>query len=1520
MMNIVEMSMDVREMVKAVSVALTNHDTVSVMGSTMFDYINKRNIDAFMYCVNSGVYNNCTIKLDYDQEESELIVAFLNLAKVEQAVNINKSEEIKEDVKLDKGQWIEEVEGKSVIVDCACKCDHKGDLFSCTSCDKQNQLLFIDRKEDVKMVNATKEVKVENKSEGVVVEMENTNVEALRRKFEAKPDFNIARKFDSVVTEYGVKFSKFVSVVDGVEGSVALTVSNVALIKEGLSRHTWSKIVPGSVDFMYFRYTANEGTFTLELSASPINKASDSVKMNIDHITKEERKQQTTELIQAAMATRALENVIIENSAEINGKKDPNGIEEVTADYFAPMQDSMLPNAHLFDEAGGDISADRRKELEAKAPITGINCGLDLQKALINKVIKDSCGLNISTKVETTRMCFLELKKFMSGDAKAKEYKRVSIAWLFKILNPANFLILSDIPNEERLNDILTNGLIVSVVVGKRLAGKNEKGEDLYEDIWEERLFKYVASSASKQRQERYILTCYADRENIRKALVFWSDEFDFGKKSAVAKSESRVGTHLSTGVCVGGIAPYAKRGMLGADERFVEFYYMVLPDLTVADIKLMAGETPIGAPAGATVNEKGEPSEATGDYALVTPDGAGFHNEAAGKLIRKKMKNEYGFVQQGRLGKGVTHELKDADVAAHLAYRGISVDMSVPTVFVTESMWKFNVGINIMPFTILRTSVEMGEKAFMCYETWNALNISSEEGKKTLVALAEEEYNYLKLDKSCDPGLFAHRLGALAKWNADDSSIVEKEDILSDDEDEKTSLATSLSKMFYINAGLAMRSEYLIAKVNSLFQRKIADMARGKIMVNGSFCIMILDPGIWSGKPILKAGQVYVAGKTGKCLLARYPMVHMSEPQVMTAVDAPELSMFKGTNVIIFNVFDRVWENMQGADFDGDTCLVVFDDRVIALAITGLASPVQEKKEANKAILGWKSINEYFITNFNNMHPKEKGDVATIGKINNIVAALLSQAHANGTFLNAETVRRVAALAVIINDLIDAAKTGYNPPVDAWYFENFKLLPNQLAKPFQRPDGTFVNTWEVLTTDEDPESRYYRDLVSPLGRLANKTVPYFFKKFSVKGETPFKVADFAGIVQGATIGLVESQIKGIKSIYGARSSEIWNSTEFSKDEQNSLYDALVKETNERIRKVAATYDMYTTAVVCLELGRDTAFAFKCFEEGVIAVFEAMGGQRYVKIKNGMEVPAGTEIKTFDNVSYMVINMAPKTVQLDKFVDANVGKEVTLRLVGINRNDIPVNTVNDIKAAIADAGNIIRGGISNSGFRVALAGSTALGAITLERNFKASMEFAQGGYAEVLDVKPVLKKGEAFSPNSPIKYADLSIRYIADPNGGNTAQDSAPLGEAAIDSSFALPSMTGAASAPVSTPATDVPSVSESMSLEGINPEQALQMMGQLANMFGFKLTPATESKPVEEKKVEEAWPSYEYADEAYLASFEESIQAPAAPAPQPAMPNPNMNAHDALDALARANYEKARLETLAYIQSHLNK
>ena len=1193
-----------------------------------------------------------------------------------------------------------------------------------------------------------------------------------------------SKEFLSLMT---IKFDKFamsigeegktpkVSIV--VTGSTAkvieITMGNFRRISRAITSGDLSIIDDRAKAGMFFSYTAVDNVFAIRLTVNTPKTVNQSAPFTMDltGVSKEDTAknikeafkiqeelekhvtQMTKDIVQEGMGLDVEDEISIDNVKE---NSDPNPW------IFAAGQDNMV------------LAKNRRDELTKLAPNTGIKTAEQFMDVLAEKIIKPVVNSRKRLKIVTKKMNFFNVKKF-NKDGSGREYKRVASPFIFEILDISQFVILSDVPNKDTLNSIMKNGFMASVQIGETIKGYDANGVAIVDPIMEERLFKYVATSASKQRQERYIFTAYTDREIIRKMLVFWSSDFDFGKQASIAKAESRVGQNLSTGICIGGAVPYSKRNEFSRSKyaSLIEMYYIVIPDMTLGDSKLINGEVPVGHKAIKDADGK-IIEEATGDFVQVLGDGSGLQNEALSKFAAKKLKIDSAVMLQHRLGKGTTKQETNINLGKLCKYLGIKVNLNLPIFFISESMWKFVPGIELLPVTILRTNEQLSERANMCYETWNALNISGPEGYKTLKELAQKEFDMFNLNTASDAGLIMHRLGTIAKMK-DMSST---EDLVANDKDlmEDESLATSLFRFFSANPFYARRSEYLMLQVRMLFSRKIADMARGKLMVDGSFCIMMIDPGVWNGKMSLKAGQCYVGGRTGKCLLARYPMVYPGEPQVMEAIDVPEFAAFAGQNVIIMNVYDNAWEKMQGADFDGDACLVTFEASVIALAISGQLpiAPDMVKNLAPKEEIGWKNISEHFLTNFGLLHPKDTTYVPTIGKVNNIVASLLSAAHANGTFMSTETMDKVMHLALVINDLIDAAKTGIMPDLEHEYFDTYKLVPNYLSKSEKVGRGQFVNTWDTLTVDQDPDSIFYLDTKSPLGKLCNELVPELYKNFTLAGDKEFSVDDFIGMYDGTISVDVQSQVDGIRKEYISLSRAIFteeNNT-MTEEERSDAYKSLVIMTNEKIRKVAAFFgnDIYTVGIACLISGGKRGFAFKCFEEGVIAVFEKMEGVTMCKAKNVRVAPANSVKVSYDGVGYYAQKRLSKEVQFDKFIACDIEKELTLRLVGLQYHD--VTSMSDLKAKIASVGNIITGGRDTKDIPVAMANGKTIGKVSLTGQFSALSSFVMGGTAEVVAINFVMNNAErsmsyaefmaSKQMDAVIKSADLTVRYVVD--------------------------------------------------------------------------------------------------------------------------------------------------------------
>lgn len=1232
--------------------------------------------------------------------------------------------------------------------------------------------------------------------------------------------------------------------VNGVhEPAQKVTFSNFSFIKDAIEKSRFSAFHADADNDMFVKYYNNDATFMIELTTKESTTERDlDFRTAIEHIS---LKDQQAELKEAIDAQHALEDQINKNVSSIISDGLALDGDKLEVKKIKEGNDPV-PDIFVMDKdaISNKMSKTERDRFIAEAPTTGITTAKQFVDALVEKVIAPNAGIGKNSKIITAHMNFFNIKQF-NKDGKGRDYKRVASPFLFQLVKIENFIILSDVPNKDNLAFIMANGFLASVKVGEEIVGQDENGKDIMKDIMVEKLFKYVATSASKQRQERYIFTAYSDREIIRKMLVFWSDDFAFGKEASVAKTESRVGQNLSTGRVVGGAVPYFKKAEYDMSEykSVIEFYYVLIPDITMAMYKGMVNETPVGLPEIKDENGK-VTQDATEDYAKVLGDGSGLHTPAVSRLIEAKLQIEKAVMLQHRLGKGTTFEQDKLHLGQLCKYLGIKVNLNLPVFFISESMWKFKPGIELLPLTILRTSEDFAEKASMCYETWNAINISGPNGMQTLTDLANKEFEMFNLTTLSDPGLIMHRLGVIAKIKSsttteDMNTTEEERDLMEDD-----TLATSLFRMFTANSFFARKSEYLMKQVRMLFSRKIADMARGKIMVDGSFCIMMIDPGVWTGKLTLKAGECYAAGRTGKCLAARYPMVYPGEPQIFTAVDCPEFEIFKGQNVIIMNALDNAWERMQGADFDGDACLVTFEESVIALCVSQNVPQTADmpKLSGTKAKVNWDSIAAYFVENFNLMHPKDTTYVPTIGKVNNIVASLLAKAHANGTFLSDDTLERVRTLALCINDLIDAAKTGVMPELAPNFFDTYKMVPNFLAKSIKNDDGTFTNTWEVETIDQNPDSMYELDTKSPMGKLCNDIVPELFKKFVLAGDKIFNVDSFLGMFNPAYSVEVTGQVIGIRSIYNQTAKYIFeNKEELDEKSVTEKYLALCVEMKGKLDKVAATFnnDIYTVAIACLIAGGSKGFAFKCYESGVVGLFEQMEGVTLRKAKGMKVVPEGSVEVKYDGVSYYAQKRLVKNVQYDKFVAADMDQELTLRLVGIQYTDY--KTMDTLVAKIAASGNIISGGKDTAGYNVAMANGSSIGKVTLEGVFSTNASFVMGGTAEVLAVNFVRNKAEQSmsmadfmatkTTDSIIKSAELTIRYIkSDDVVAPTADQECSQGLVEGSSFDGLPSMTPGQDAPaqIKAPVSEIE----------FELEDALMYGSVLADIMGLEPSP----------------------------------------------------------------------------------
>lgn len=125
-----------------------------------------------------------------------------------------------------------------------------------------------------------------------------------------------------------------------------------------------------------------------------------------------------------------------------------------------------------------------------------------------------------------------------------------------------------------------------------------------------------------------------------------------------------------------------------------------------------------------------------------------------------------------------------------------------------------------------------------------------------------------------------------------------------------------------------AICSGYVQEKMKKLIEKQIHLAAIGKVVIPGAYYYMCPDPRVLFGRKTLKSGANYFNGFKGQLGLVRYPCVSYIEPQKLNFKDDKELWFLR--DLVVFNPFDGRWIGMGGADFDGDICLVIMDQRIV--------------------------------------------------------------------------------------------------------------------------------------------------------------------------------------------------------------------------------------------------------------------------------------------------------------------------------------------------------------------------------------------------------------------------------------------------------------------------------------------------------------------------------------------------------------------------------------------------------------
>lgn len=155
-----------------------------------------------------------------------------------------------------------------------------------------------------------------------------------------------------------------------------------------------------------------------------------------------------------------------------------------------------------------------------------------------------------------------------------------------------------------------------------------------------------------------------------------------------------------------------------------------------------------------------------------------------------------------------------------------------------------------------------------------------------------------------------------------------------------------------------------------------------GKILVPGQYTYMICDPAriinevFKTSLPELASGEYYFNGKECRCGLFRSPLIHPGEVLKVNLSDNPYYHLYR--NIIIFNGYDGAWDNMGGADFDGDICAVIPEDswqgEIIVNAIRNIPYDIWEPAQsAQKVEFTMDNLIDYLV---NSATPDRTGEI----------------------------------------------------------------------------------------------------------------------------------------------------------------------------------------------------------------------------------------------------------------------------------------------------------------------------------------------------------------------------------------------------------------------------------------------------------------------------------------------------------------------------------------------------------------
>ena len=225
--------------------------------------------------------------------------------------------------------------------------------------------------------------------------------------------------------------------------------------------------------------------------------------------------------------------------------------------------------------------------------------------------------------------------------------------------------------------------------------------------------------------------------------------------------------------------------------------------------------------------------------------------------------------------------------------------------------------------------------------------------------------------------------------------------------------------------------------KLFDLLAKQIYQVAIGRVVCESAYYYMISDPFALMNSILgedkyeeMDSKEYYLNNRDEEVALVRYPCASFLEPQKVQLVkDKYNKQLWYLKDILVFNVKDFRWLAMGGADFDGDFCLVIFDERIVnELETFNSILTIVTHKELDDEVCDQNTRNRMYYAG------KDGNDV---GLISNMLAKYNSKVEHDGLvnepgFLTGEYYTNVCRFCFYVGKEIDRPKTNEQVEMDA--------------------------------------------------------------------------------------------------------------------------------------------------------------------------------------------------------------------------------------------------------------------------------------------------------------------------------------------------------------------------------------------------------------------------------------------------------------------------------------------------------